>query len=342
MFWKKSPAPVATADAIVAFWVWWQSARAEVAAALSAGDDGRYGQALSSAVQRMHPGLEWEVGRAGDGYRLVVTAAGAPESRSTAARWLLAAPREDSAWSYFAARQPDPVVGSGATLDIAGQRVGLSEVTVSLREWEDGPRVEATVHHRVFAALAAEERTAVAHLLLVLALGEEDTERWIGGLTASPEPAVEGLTLAELPAAVAELDERHPHAHALVNGVRPDGRPVMGIVQTRLSPVDRPLFDQHIAIAVPYRATTPAGLNPGPAGERLRAFEDTLLELVGDEAEVPAVISADGVRTFHCYADATGGVAERIRGWRHGWPDGRVRIDVRLDPQWQAVSAYRP
>ena len=76
-----------------AFWQWWdESGQRLTTGALARNDPMSVSDAISSAVETIHPELAWELasGEVSE-HVLVVTAGGSPDLRATARRWLLAA-----------------------------------------------------------------------------------------------------------------------------------------------------------------------------------------------------------------------------------------------------------
>jgi hypothetical protein len=343
MLGKHPTDPRASLLAVVDFWTWWQTARPGVETALAAKTPSRFEQSVARAVAAIHPELKWEIGGRPDAYQFIVTGHGIPEMRAVAARWQLAAPKDDSRWSYFSSRQPDPRALAGTRLTIVGRSVALSEMTVSLCERRDQARVDVVVHHDVFAALPRDDGKMIADLALGWALGEDEIERRLGRITTSSTSESSAATIAmpDLAAAIAEFGARHPPAFALVQGVRGDGRPIVGVVLTGYGPVDYPLFDLHIVVTVPYVSMNSERFQIGESADRLSSFEESLSYLCGSSAVMLAALSCDGMRMLHLYCDATSDVSERVRGWRHGWAEGDVRIEVNYDPAWAAIGAVQ-
>ena len=326
---------------ITDFWAWWATARPGIEAAIAVGDVARAAPDISQAVHRIHPGLQWEIGGQEGLHQLVVTAAGDPELRSTAARWLLAAPQDRSGWDFHATRQPDPQALSQVLMvGDQGAKVALAELSVAVVEDDESRRLDVAVHHDHFATLEPTPALHIAYMALDWALGEDDVERWIGEVTAVPERPADAIPLAELPMAVARLADRHPRAFALLAGTI-DGLPLSALIQTPLSPVDFPLFDQHIAVVVPYTTMNPGRLQTGPSAERLDAFDEALTALMGEDAVFVAAVSHDGRRVFHYYTDPLNDVAVRIANWQHRWSEGRVEVSAEHDPAWHAVRPFR-
>ncbi|HMD11182.1 MAG TPA: hypothetical protein VKG90_02500, partial [Marmoricola sp.] len=199
-----------------AFWQWWdESGQRLTTGALARNDPMSVSDAISAAVETIHPELAWELA-AGEvsEHVLVVTAGGNPDLRAAARRWLLAAPPADEVWSYADFRPPaiDPEsirLSSGQAPDI-----DFGRVCVSARL--SGSRFDTVVFHPVFADLDPHSRSQVAFLALDATLGEHDVELWIGEVTASEISPVDGFGLRALRAVVRD------HTRAKVDE---DGRP---------------------------------------------------------------------------------------------------------------------
>ncbi|MFN3339205.1 MAG: hypothetical protein ACK40Z_05855, partial [Dietzia sp.] len=93
--------------AVTTFWRWWaEGGCRRTTAALESGDARRVVPEITSLIEAIDPGLSWEFvpGPEGDSHRLTVTAAGVPELRGAARRWLAMAPPASAAWSSPNAR----------------------------------------------------------------------------------------------------------------------------------------------------------------------------------------------------------------------------------------------
>src|SRR5215469_4221499 len=92
---------------VARFWDTWPSFRSRVERARRTELD-HLGRRLDTAVEQIDPRLCWELGKATSGWLLVVTAGGDPRVRSTAERWLRAAPVPDRGWRFHCYRPADP------------------------------------------------------------------------------------------------------------------------------------------------------------------------------------------------------------------------------------------
>jgi hypothetical protein len=333
--------------ALTTFWTWWSTAGAAAcAAAIADKEPARIAEEMSRRVDSVHPGLAWELA-AGDlsEHKLVVTAEGNPDLRAVARRWLLAAPGADETWSYDDHRGPvdDP---DGVTLQGGPDApdIAFAELRVSARK--EGTKLHVAVHHPAFPDLPREARLQVAFLALDAALGENDTEVWIGEIDTAEQPPIDGFGLLALRSLVADirrdsLDADGRPGWALLTGDGPDG-PVLAMAWSPLHPLFGPLFTRHVAARVPYVAQTDVGLPASQSLEDLRVLEDRVTGALGADGLLVAHESSGGTRTFHVYVDPEVDAADRLATAVDDWPDGDVRVDVTdSDPGWEAVRHLR-
>ena len=336
----RRPNPRVTARAIEAFWTWWAAHRDELAESIGDGTIQRWVDGMTSNVHGVDRGLAWEVAPGTSSrHRLTVTAGGDPELRRVARRWLRAAPPADAIWEYGDLRTAS---GLGHTLEIGGVQVQLEDLNVAASR--RGTGLDVQVHHPVFGQLPEQLRAQISFLGLDSALGEEAVELWLGAIEAVPQRPEGARPLAELPALLAEVvAEASPEGEmgwTLLRGNGPKG-PVLVSCLNRLSSVQAPDYDEHVAVTVPFSDATAEGW-PGPGSlELLQALEDHLSRIVGGSGQVVAVESCAGVRTLHFYVDSTTPAADQLRVAAGGWQQGTVGVRSRPDPSWAAVAAFR-
>lgn len=341
---RRDARPHEPAAAIAQFWDWWGAEGcAAVTQALEDRDPQRISDALGEAVAAIHPDLAWELA-AGDLARhvLVVTAEGDPELRPLASRWLRASPGIDETWEYAASRQPSPDVEQ-IVLGIDDQEVALSDVRVGARR--QGTHLDVSVYHPVFRDLEEQLRGQVAFLALDSALGEDDVEAWVGEISPSTEPPLDGFGLAALRSVVRDLREDNTSDDGTPNWVVMEAQgadgPVMALAQVPLSPVTAPTLDTHVAVLVPYTDLTEQGY-PGPGSlGALRALEEHLGERIEGSGRIVAHQSHRGMRVLHIYVDSTTPAVEQMRAAVDAWEQGRIRVQVTPDPGWHNVAHLR-
>lgn len=312
--------------------------------ALARHDPMSVSDAISRAVEGVHPELAWELAR-GDlsEHVLVVTAAGNPELRADARRWLLAAPPADETWSYADFRPPvdDPEgirlsSGSGPEIDYAQLRVTARKA---------GTRFDVTVFHPVFADLEPHSRLQVTFLALDAALGEHDVELWIGEVRATEHSMVDSFGLLALRAVVRDLkaghvDEDGRPSWVLMQGETPQG-PLIASAQIPLHPATAPHLGTYVGVALPYRHRTPEGMPADASLSALRDFEDMLAQSLGYDGHVVAHQSSAGTRLLHVYVDPTTDARARTRVAAKRWSEGRAQVHVSDDPGWTSVAHLR-
>ena len=341
---RRDARPHEPAAAIAAFWEWWSAeGRAAVTAAIADREPERVAVTLTEAVRAIDPDLAWEVA-AGDlaQHVLVVTAEGDPELRPLASRWLRASPPLDETWEYAASRQPAPDVEQ-IVLGIDDQEVAFAEIEVAARR--EGCHLEVSVYHPLFRELEEQVRGQIAFLALDAALGEDDVEAWVGEITPSTEPPLDGFGLASLRSVVRDLRDDNTDDDGTPNWVimeaQGDDGPVMALAQVPLSPTTAPTLDTHVAVLVPYTDLTEQGYpGPGSLGP-LRALEEHLSERIEGSGRIVAHQSHRGMRVLHIYVDSTTPAVEQMRAAVEAWEQGRIRVQVTPDPGWHNVAHLR-
>ena len=348
-FWSKSRAPEGEEARIASFWSWWAEARDGVAEGIANGGvDDETVAVISRQVDAVAPGLAWELMAGGRAqHALVVSPEGDPELRALAHRLWLAAPEPDPTFEYHASRPADP---SGLTQSLAldsdmGDHpvtLDLGALEVALEVDDDRRLVDVRVHHPAFAGLAERQRVQVAFLSLDWLLGEEDVERWIGAIDAEVQRPPGARPISDLAEVIEELRARGSDAEGrLLSFRRDDGREVLVSVYGPLKPVDWPVFDTHARVEVAF---PPDGENGWPEPDTLaslRAFEDGLVDQLGDDGVLAAHETVDGRRTFHLYVDGNANAPARLSAGIERSSSGPAELHVERDAAWNAVRPFR-
>jgi uncharacterized protein DUF695 len=180
-----------------------------------------------------------------------------------------------------------------------------------------------------------EARMQVAFLALDWLLGEDPVEIWIGAISTADEPGPD-LTAAGLVEVVTGIipPDDEPIWSTMAGTRR--GKPLIALVQTPLKAARWPAYDLHIQIDVPYLARDENGFPDEETFPALYALEDRIDARV-DGSVVVAHETSNGVRTTHLYADRPAAAAV-LEPLLTDWPDGRIRMRVKPDPGWKAVS----
>ncbi|MFI7031478.1 DUF695 domain-containing protein [Microbispora rosea] len=331
------------AEAIAAFWTWWDEARPQIDAHVEAEDPEALFEMIGPAVNALHPSLVWEIapGRMAVN-ALVVSASNDPELRPFAHRWALAAPPADAMWEFYPSRQANPQAADLA-VDVGGREFGLDRLVVALRVPPGSPRVDVTAFHPIFPDVDDDTRTEAAFLALDWLLGEDEVARWVGEIVAAEFEPIDALPAIHLPSVVAEVAEEFKEEQwALLEGHTATGGRLTAAARYPLRPVDFPLFDQHIAVTLPYREADGDGLPTGGSLDALRDFEERLNDRLAalGPAVLVAHLSADRSRVLHVYADPAAAVPPVVEEVADGWQEGRARVEVAEDPSWSAVAPF--
>lgn len=326
------------------FWGWWT---AEGRGLAEESIDGRldphsFAETMNPQVKSLGE-LGWEL-TSGDTseHVLVLTSEGDPALRALARRVVLAAPDADSTWSYVDSRPPLPdpeacVVGT-ATVE-----VDFSRFRVSARM--NNGRFDVQLHHPSFADLPPEGRLQITFLALDAALGEVDTELWLGEVTPVDFPPLDGFGLTALRAVVLDLKRERLDADgrpgwAMLRGETSQG-PLLAMVRSPLHALTAPHLDTYVGVALPYSHGTEGGLPDEGSLEPLRLFEARLENELGASGQVVAHLSSAGVRTLHVYVDSTADVVPTVKGLAKAWDQGRASVHDLHDPGWNAVQHLR-
>lgn len=316
------------------FWAWW----AESGHTISPHGVSPAHDELTRRVQAIHPELTWHFGPGESSeHRLTVSAGGIAAVRPAAERWCRAAPRPDSTWEYRPAQQADPD-SLTHRLEIAGHQVELSATRFDVDIDHDARRVHVGVFHPSFAGMPIEARQQVTFLVLDWTLGEDQVERWLGGIDTLTDAPAEARSAQDLVAAVAELETaRDPDEWAVAEWTSESGQPGLAMFRTGIRWIDEPTLDLHHEIVVPFEAQD-NGLPEPQALERLRGLEDELIEAIGDRGVLVAHQTSAGRRTFHVYTD---GDDQNVADALHAaltTPDATMTSAA--DPAWHAVRPF--
>ncbi|MEV5962947.1 DUF695 domain-containing protein [Kribbella sp. NPDC051952] len=336
---KRRKRTVVEADPIGAFWSWWTASGAsEVADAVARQEPTGASPALTERIGLIHPDLEWELGPGLYAQHvLIVTAAGNPEHRAVARRWLRAAPPSDEIWEYADLRRPGPAF----TIRFDGlPPIPVEEAVVSVEP--DAASIHVGVHHPTFPSLPVDVQRRVTFLILDLVLGEEMVETWVGAIETLEVPPVDAVGIGSLLPAVAGFAAEHTledgsPAWKMLEGTR-DGHRLIATAEYPLRSIRRPHLDTHVAVEIGYPAVREDGLPESEMLDELRQFEDHLTDRLGGSGHLLAHETSDGTRILHYYTDGTTPAGAQLQAATKGWPHGQVKVTVEADPAWHNVS----
>ncbi len=326
------------------FWDWWTAEGRALAEQTVTGeaDPESFAATMTSRLHALGE-LSWEIA-AGDvsDHVLVIGTEGNAELRALARRVVLAAPEPDESWAYVDSRPPAPEPES-VVVGIEGQDIDFARVQVAAR-MNDG-RFDVQVHHPAFPDLPEQARALATFLAVDAALGEVDTELWLGEILPVELEPLDGFGLTALRSVVQDLKRQRldadgqPH-WVMLRGETADGL-LLAMVRSPLHPLTAPHLDTYVAVTVAYQDQA-AGGQPGDTSlEALRAFEHRLGARLGNDGQVVAHLSTAGIRTFHVYVDSTTGALATVKEVARSWGEGTTSVHDMHDPAWQAVAHLR-
>ena len=342
LFRRRSNSP---AGGIQGFWDWWSSEGHKLAEQSidSAIEPQAFAQTMAERVGQLGK-LGWEL-TAGETseHVLVISAEGDPAARAVARRVILAAPEADGTWSYVDARPPAPDPETVVLSTEVSPPVEFSQVQVTARLV--GGRFDVLLHHPSFADLPEEARLQITFMALDAALGEVDTELWLGEVQPVEFPPLDGFGLSALRAVVRDLksqrlDEDGRPRWAMLRGETKEG-PLVAMARSPLHALTAPNLDTYVAVVLPFRHRTDDGLPDQGSLEPLAEFEHRLDRELGVSGQVVAHMSNAGVRTLHVYVDSAAEVLPKVKGLARSWDQGSATVHDMSDPGWSAVSHLR-
>ena len=327
------------------FWARWGHARAELADTLAdtlADEATPQARArLEAEVGQIDPGLTCHLGPGvRSRYMLVVSGARHPALRVVAERWRRAGPPDDTDWEFHPAMPAEPAAFEALVL-VAGIRLEPAEALALVRLDDLRFRMDVSVFHPAFARLDQGARTQVANILVGWALGEDDADRWLGQVDVTTTCPLDAVPVSTMGGLMAQLVARWGEERwATLEGTFGRSR-LVDTVRHPLRRVDYPLFDEHLAVRLPYRAAEADG-QPDPAVEAdLTAIREALVDRLGPDAILVATQTAGGERLLHFYADSTASPVEAIRSALAASAADDAGVQVTYDPGWDGVDHLR-
>jgi hypothetical protein len=324
------------------FWSWWQQSRDDVTDALDAGPVEWVRGLLEPRVQAIHPDLTWFAGPGVTArHMLVLSGARHPGLRVLTERWRRAGPPGDPSWEYHPAYPAQPGAFCGR-VQVGGLTLEAAQATAQVQVDDQRYRMDLVVHHPAFEPLPELDRRRLAHVLVGWSLGEDDTDRWVGQLDATTLRPLDAVPVAMLGAVARQLGDRWGHERwAYLEGSFGDRR-LIAAARHPLHRVDHPLFDEHLAVRLPYTDALPDGLPGARALQELDAAERRLVGGLGRDALLVAHQTSSGERLLHFYGDSEHSPLQAVRSLVVGYPGGEVGVQAVLDPSWENVDHLRP
>jgi hypothetical protein len=317
--------------AIVAFWSWWSTVRPAFEQAITDGEFASLPDDASARVAAIHEDLQWEMG---SGHRaehfFALSPNGNPALRKITERWKACAPAEDDTWEFWPSRPAMPT----ATITWADQPLHLDECIFA---WERDPTREVLhvqIFHPSFPQLSKTDRESAAVLLLDAALGEDDVERWVGGIEPLKKAPVATRSYADFVVALEELVASATDGVLVtLEGSDEEGRPLEVVFNAALKRINHLTLDLYVQVTLPLVEPTAEGLASPGETDRLQALEDALEEQLGDTGAVLGHETVAGKRVIHLFAEDTA----LIEAWAK---EHRADVRTQHDEAWDAAYQW--
>jgi len=327
--------------AIEAFWRFWRESEASIEAAIEARAIEAWRDPIAERVGAIDGRLQWEFGpgRRARHY-FCVSGYGDLEARVAAERWRAAGPGDGPSFEFHATR-PSTGFDPSTLLRYEGTSFAMEDFRVEIERDDSRERLNLRIFHPSYAGSDPSVREGATWVALDGVLGEDEVERWIGGIErvgALPEGAG---TLAALAAAVEDLRARATGERlVLLAGRLPSGAPAIATVNRALKRIDHLLLDTHYEVVVPLERPTPEGLAADGEAAELDQLEEELVELLGRDAVHIGRETREGVRVIHLHAAALGPAAARLEAWSRRLPGREVEVRGSYDPGWAILGRF--
>ncbi|AYY11771.1 hypothetical protein EF847_02560 [Actinobacteria bacterium YIM 96077] len=327
--------------AIAAFWSWWGAHRQEIVEALEENRTEAALRLVEPAIAAIDSRLSCEFTASRDKkFGLLVTSAGVPELRATAARWCLAAP-DDADVEFISTRWRHPETLESSVVKVDDFDFALNELVAAARVDTNSGKVHVAVHHPLFTLVDHDHRLRVAFLGLDAAVGEIDVERWIGSVEVTVDSPVDAMPLASLGSVVDQLGGSGGE-WAAMEGRSPKG-PVFAIVRRAVSRYTHPLADTHVAVVLGYEDSG-NGMPADPSiTHEIEELEGHIVDAFGGEG--PQVVHVGHITggsqvVAHFYVDGLEIDPDVAKPVLEKWSRGKTSIARSYDPRWEHVAPF--
>lgn len=372
--------PTDSTSAAAEFWESWPEVRQVLAEAVESDRPApaEASEKVTALVRRIHPDLDWEVGPApknqpggledldmsqdvdpdkllaqlaslenpsqlggGPAYALTLRPGPSDDARVQSERWARSAP-EDDQWTFRPTRPADHDELNGI-VRWDDHEFDLSHVSVSMRVNQASGKIEVGIYHPDNMFVAEETRGRLAEHVTLLALGEDDTVRWIGKTTALDEKPLDPLGPTAMPSVVRQMAD-------MLGGqggwVTLQGRiPITGGLEVLLRhPLSRrefPALSLFVHVVVPYTNLDGDRLPVDESAEALTELEGRLSTILGENGALFARRTDGGRRQYLYYLDPDSGVLPEFEAALMDWSEGKIKLRTELDPGWVQIGNFR-
>jgi hypothetical protein len=324
------------------FWEWFR-ARAEKVRE----DPGLHEEEISEMLDRLHPGLAWEMGGPREGPQDFVVRSDSADLRYRTHEIVRAAPPLDG-WRFSSWRLAVPV--AGFCIQVNEDRVfELSNFSADLSEDETYPFLHLVVASPEFSDPPADQERYAATLALDSILGEKTVEDAIESVEfrRGPRGAIAAELLSdEVARRMASLRERSRPARsdewAMMEGER-EGKPLLALVAMGFGSTLPGGFPWRVDVAVTLRDPFPNGIASSEELLALRPVEDRLIGRLeaGKRGAVWSHWTHDGERVTSGYVGDPSGLSEDLLALvrEAGF---EATVTVVYDPRWRLYRGFVP
>lgn len=331
-------APSQSGDPVSEFWTWWSmKGERDFTRAITTGNFELIAEATTQRVKAIHSELVWQA-REGTSaeHMLCVSAGGIKAAREHSERWYRAAPQRGSVWEFSPAI-PQPPNHDELTIFFGPDaEVALRELKFNVHV---GTKLDVTVCHRHFANADQDSRSEVAFLVLDTLLGEDSVMRWVGNVDTAVDAEPDAVEPWQLQSIVAAFARQKFESWQVRQQDLPQGRTSMLRVRGA-EWLDRPTFELHCALALPYDFRDETGLPSASELERLDAIEEDLEDSFELSRILVAIETSQGRRTLHYYANPSDSVSlSALLSYARQNPG--AHLEQTEDPFWDILRALR-
>lgn len=327
-----------SSDPVDEFWAWWQTnGERAFTHAVSTGSFDELIEPMTQRVKAIDSELVWEARQGTRAqHMLCVTAGGISAARDASERWYRAAPRDGEVWE-FAPITPLPSNPLDLTLFLGDdEKIAMDQLRFIVHV---GTKLDVTVCHGSFARTDEDARSEAAFSVLDSLLGEDSVMRWIGAIDTAHEAEPDAVEPWQLQSIVAAFARRTFESWQVQQRELPNGG--VSVLRLRAADwLDKPDFELHCALTLPYDSQDRTGLPVASELERLDAIEEQLEDESEPSRVLVAIETGQGRRVLHYYANSSNKSSTSALE-THVRDNPRVTLEREPDPFWRILRNLR-
>jgi len=323
---------VISPDPIAAFWAWWSTAKDQIADCCD-GNGEFTDELVAQIADRVHAigDVAWELqpGRVAN-HAFCLSPGGESADRVLTEMWRQRGPAADARWEYYPAKQAVP---PEHVLRYENVSLPQAQLVVVFERDDDIEKIHGTYWHPGFAELPVDDRGAALFILLDQVLGEDDVERWLGGIDLAAGPSDDAVPIAALQAAVEQL-EREATGQKWVIGTfdDEDGSKIFVAINRALKRIDHVLMQMHVVVEL--------DIIEGDDVPKLQALDTELVTQLGGIAAYLGRETRPGSRLIHLYAADDGSARRIVEEFCARHADRQADATWTHDPAWTFARRF--